>query len=282
MWIVDFIKKLAVTGANQENYAITWHNNRVECLKNEFTFLQNNPYSHCSMQNSELRRLAKLINESDRIIETSECMNERLRRCEFCIDALFKICACFQTERDYAVSLSNALETYERLKKGDLPSITIQEYFKKVDNLTFDEVWDSLSGSKQKTIPRIPTVDGIPVYEYAETHKHDFEIMYRCCIAVLKESCTSKTTPAPHYFWRCAVLSKKAKRYDIEVKVCESYLEFVDRYCSEMTADGKTLGKDCLDISQGPRVADMRKRLPKARVNLAKQQAAKIENGLGS
>jgi hypothetical protein len=273
MWIVDFFTRLAGIGVSKESPSMTWYSNRVDCLIKEFPFLRNNPYSHCSMPDSELRRLAKKINESDRIIETSECIDERLRKCKFCIDALFKICACFPTEKDYAVSLSNALETYDRLKQGDMPAITIQEYFKKVDGLTFDEVWDSLDNNKQKSVPRTPTVEGVPVYEYAETHKDDFEVMYRCCVAVLKESCASKTTPAPYYFWRCAVLSKKAKRYDIEIKVCESYLEFVDRYSSEMTASGKVLGKDCLDISQGPRVSDMQKRLPKARANLAKQKA---------
>lgn len=250
-----------------------WYADQVASIQEEFQFLKRNPFECRYMDKSELKRKAKIINESDTIIDTSSDNEERARRCELCIKLLYEICACFPVDRQYAEALNNALIARNNIK-SDVLKYGIN---KKQDNKKKDYEWFCNFMDKEldgpRVLPKTPMVDGIPIFEYAETHKHDYEMMYRCCLAELEEAQRSKTVPAPFYFWRCAILAKKAKRYDIEVKVCQSYLEFVDRYSAEMVAKGKKLGYGCLDMNGSPRVVDMRKRLPKALSNLEKSKA---------
>ncbi|MHC1711309.1 MAG: hypothetical protein AB9872_04065 [Solidesulfovibrio sp.] len=264
MGFFDFIFKKENT---KKEKVLEWFESQVMEVLKEFPFLKDNPYEYRSMEDSELKRKAQIINESGELVDNSKNMSTRISRCELCIKMLFELCACFPTERQYAEALSNAINTMKELQPGYVlvPKDTI-----KPPTNDYGFRYEPINNA---SMPRTATVDGVPVYEYAETHKHDFQKMYECCVAELKEASRSKNAPAPYYFWRCAVLSKKAKRYDIEVTVCQSYLDFVDRYSAEMTAKGKRLGYDCLDMNGSPRVQDMRKRLPKAIANLEKARA---------
>jgi len=52
-------------------------------------------------------------------------------------------------------------------------------------------------------------------------------------------------------------------------------------YYENMKLKGKTPGVDCLDEDKSPHYRDIVKRLPRARANLAKQRAEKIDAAQG-
>ena len=69
-------------------------------------------------------------------------------------------------------------------------------------------------------------VDGKPMYEYADEKKHDLDFMKKCCDQIL-ESPTGGMMPAPFYFRRVAILSRKQKNYEQEILYCEKYIKLV-------------------------------------------------------
>lgn len=110
-------------------------------------------------------------------------------------------------------------------------------------------------------------VDGEHTHEHAKDKKHDLETMKKCCHAELQQMKKAGTVPAPFYFERVAILSKKEKDYEQEVKYCEVYLKAVDQFYQEHGTQGRA------DVRKGPRYKSIKKRLPKARKRLEKQQA---------
>ncbi|CAI2308749.1 hypothetical protein HJ202_24205 [Vibrio parahaemolyticus] len=103
-------------------------------------------------------------------------------------------------------------------------------------------------------------VDGKATYEHAQTSKHDLTVMQKCCESELEKFRLTGMTPAPFYFERVAILARKEKRYDLEVEICEQYLEITDRLF-----DSTALG-----VKVGPRHLAIVNRLPKARELLKK------------
>ena len=102
-------------------------------------------------------------------------------------------------------------------------------------------------------------VDGKQTWELAEEKKHDIEVMKRCCDAELKTMNKADLVPAPYYFERVAILSRKEKNYKQEVYYCEQYIEKVEAFYSKNGTEG------IADVRKGPRYKAIVKRLPKAR-----------------
>lgn len=368
---------------------------KIQSIKEEFPFLNNNPFDRHDMSDMELKRMANIINESDTIIKTSKNYDTKTSRIDLCVKFLYEICACFPDNRDYAESLGCALELQPKLYNDSFQSkistnmgkaraaktlsakisyatksieeansfrscgfvaieninvviAAVQDFINNetladillkaerfefkgnakkasdayMDALFFIKKADASIGWKEENGARVkagidklrspseassgettadasplpgqakasahsetetpwaaPIVDGCPVFEYAETAKDDIEMMKKCCEATMADSIKTGMEPAPFYFWRVAVLAKKAKDYALEVSICERYLAAADEYLERKVKEGFVPGVSCPNVAAGPRYLDMRKRLPKARANLAKQQTASVKGG---
>ena len=108
-------------------------------------------------------------------------------------------------------------------------------------------------------------VDGKQTWELAEAQKDDLEAMKRCCDAELKTMEKAGLVPAPYYFERVAILSRKNKDYRQEIYYCEQYIEKVEAFYS------KNGTNNIADVRKGPRFKAIVKRLPKAKELYAKQ-----------
>ena len=105
----------------------------------------------------------------------------------------------------------------------------------------------------------------------SESHKDDLDMMLRACKAELENMASTGCIVAPFYFERAAILAKKQKRYDLEVKVCELLILAHEIFKDAYRVHGK---KPPLNIDASPRYEKVVKRLPKARENLRKAIAA--------
>lgn len=108
-------------------------------------------------------------------------------------------------------------------------------------------------------------VDGKQTWELAEVKKNDLEDMKRCCDAELKTMDKAGLVPAPYYFERVAILSRKVKNYQQEIFYCEQYIEKVELFYSKNGTEGAA------DVRKGPRFKAIVKRLPKAKELAANQ-----------
>jgi hypothetical protein len=109
-------------------------------------------------------------------------------------------------------------------------------------------------------------VEGKQTWEYAEEKKHDLEYMKKCCDAELKSMEKTGLVPAPYYFERVAILSRKEKNYQQEIEYCENYINAVKKFYKK---HGNKYGAD---VRKGPRYQAIVKRLPKAKELLAKSK----------
>jgi hypothetical protein len=103
-------------------------------------------------------------------------------------------------------------------------------------------------------------VDGKPTYELAHEKKHDIDVMYRCCISEIEKYRVIGQAPAPFFFERVAILARKVKNYDLEVEICEKYINLMN----------EVYGEDKKGIKAGPRYASIEGRLSKAKELQAK------------
>lgn len=111
-------------------------------------------------------------------------------------------------------------------------------------------------------------VEGKQTWEYAEEKKLNIEYMKKCCEAELKTMEKAALVPAPYYFERVAILSRKEKDYQQEVAYCEKYIALVEDFYKKY---GTTR---MADVRKGPRYQAIVKRLPKAKELLTKQRLA--------
>ena len=107
-------------------------------------------------------------------------------------------------------------------------------------------------------------VDGRKTFEHADSHKHDIAMMTRCCEAEIATWKKTGLVPAPYYFERVAILARKVKDFELEIKICEQYLDAVDQLERE-GALPKHGG-----IKAGPRYKAIKRRLPQAYEFLSK------------
>jgi len=112
----------------------------------------------------------------------------------------------------------------------------------------------------------INLVEDEQTWEYAEEKKHDIEYMKMCCDAELKTMRKTGLVPAPYYFERVAILSRKEKNYRQEVSYCESYINAVEGFYKKYGIDGMA------DVRKEPRYQAITKRLPKAKELLSKSE----------
>lgn len=98
-------------------------------------------------------------------------------------------------------------------------------------------------------------VEGKATYEIAHEKKHDLKVMLQCCESELNKFKITNLAPAPYYFERVAVLARKAKDYDLEIQICERYIEVMD----------VIYGDKRVGIKAGPRFASIEKRLLQAK-----------------
>lgn len=109
-------------------------------------------------------------------------------------------------------------------------------------------------------------VEGKQTWEYAEEKKHDIQYMKKCCDAELKTMERVGLVPAPYYFERVAILSRKEKNYQQEVDYCETYINAIKGFYKRYGT------KDMADVRKGPRYQAIVKRLPKAKELLSKSK----------
>jgi hypothetical protein len=107
-------------------------------------------------------------------------------------------------------------------------------------------------------------LEGKQTWQYAEEKKHDIEYMKKCCDAELRTMEKAGLVPAPYYFERVAILSRKEKNYQQEVDYCEGYINAVGEFYRKFRARGTA------DVRKGPRYQAIVKRLPKAKELLSK------------
>lgn len=107
-------------------------------------------------------------------------------------------------------------------------------------------------------------VDGKPTWALIEENKDNLEVMKRCCDAELKTMEKSGLVPAPYYFERVAILSRKNKNYRQEIYYCEHYIEKVETFYIQNGTEGLA------DVREGPRFKNIVKRLEKAKELYAK------------
>ena len=96
-------------------------------------------------------------------------------------------------------------------------------------------------------------------YNYAKEKKDDLDYMKKCCDIELNQLESMKLAPAPYYFERVAILSRKIKDYQQEVYYCEIYIKTVEEYFNKNGTHG------IADVRKGPRYQAIVKRLPKAK-----------------
>ena len=108
--------------------------------------------------------------------------------------------------------------------------------------------------------------EGKQTWEYAEEKKHDIEYMKKCCDAELKTMEKADLVPAPYYFERVAILSRKEANYQQEVDYCENYVNAVERFYKKHGTKGEA------DVRKGPRYQAIVKRFPKAKELLSKSK----------
>lgn len=109
-------------------------------------------------------------------------------------------------------------------------------------------------------------VEGKQTWEYAEEKKNDIEYMKKCCDAELKTMEKACLVPAPYYFERVAILSRKEENYQQEIDYCGSYINTVERFYKKHGTKGMA------DVRKGPRYQAIVKRLPKAKELLSKSK----------
>lgn len=109
-------------------------------------------------------------------------------------------------------------------------------------------------------------VFGKQTWEIAKEKKDDIEVMKLCCEAELKSMKSSGLVPAPYYFERVAILSRKNKNYTQEIFYCEQYINHVKSYYFDKNEN------NLADVRKGSRYKAIAKRVAKAKELLAKQQ----------
>ncbi|MCL2790983.1 MAG: hypothetical protein FWD79_10120 [Desulfobulbus sp.] len=109
------------------------------------------------------------------------------------------------------------------------------------------------------------TVDDSPTYEFPESHKHDLPMMLRCCEAELRNMASTGAAAAPFYFARAAILAKKEKNYELEVKICQLLITAYRIYSAAHRENGV---KSPINVRAGTSYENIVKRLPVAKAKL--------------
>lgn len=104
----------------------------------------------------------------------------------------------------------------------------------------------------------------------AQADKHDIDAMKQSCEMELKKRRSRNDVPAPYFFERAAILSRKIKDYQQEIDYCERYLKMTDAFYKKHGAE------EVPDVREGAKHRAIVERLPKAHALLQKQQTKKV------
>ena len=140
---------------------------------------------------------------------------------------------------------------------------------KSATELMFDEAL-TYGEAVAKATDGANLVDGKQTWQHAGDSKHDIDVMKKCCDAEIETWRKTGDCPAPYYFWRVAVLSRKQKDYAQEVEYCELYLTVLRE---GYTRDDMPFETALETRFLSSRMCDIYERLPKAKALLAKHQA---------
>lgn len=110
-------------------------------------------------------------------------------------------------------------------------------------------------------------VDGKQTWEFSDSDKGDLKVMLKCCKAEMATMKRAKIVAAPFYFERVAILFRKAKQYNREIEICESYVEAVEHYYASVAKGGEA------DVRKGPRFQAIKSRIAKARAHQSKMKS---------
>lgn len=92
-----------------------------------------------------------------------------------------------------------------------------------------EKVYDSPDTTVGEAIAEVTggsnLVDGKQTWELAKEKKQEMMTMKKCCTAELATYRKTGLRPAPYYFERVAILSRKEKNYAQEIEYCEKYIE---------------------------------------------------------
>jgi len=134
-----------------------------------------------------------------------------------------------------------------------------------------ENVYDSPGTTIGEAIAKVTgganLVDGKQTWELAKEAKQALMTMKKCCNAELATYRKTGLSPAPYYFERVAILSRREKNYAQEIEYCEKYIKVLEEYYRKRGLpdyDGLKLGGRDLAIC---------KRLPKAKELLAKSKS---------
>ncbi len=126
-----------------------------------------------------------------------------------------------------------------------------------------------MASNKLNTIIRkvIPLKD-IPT----ETHKAldkktDIKVVVDCCREEIQKSIDTGIMPAPKYFERAAVLSRKEKNYQNEIAICDMYIKLVKKYATENKLSRQEFTDNIL-----PECAPLYKRMHNAKFMMSKSE----------
>lgn len=100
---------------------------------------------------------------------------------------------------------------------------------------------------------------------------HDIDAMKKSCALELHQSKLRQIAPAPYWFERVAVLSRKSKNYAQEIVYCEAYLQAV----SELYTGGRI--NHATGVVMGPTHLAIENRLAQARRLLGSTQPSTPE-----
>ena len=79
-------------------------------------------------------------------------------------------------------------------------------------------------------------VRGKQTWEHAKEGKDNIQLMKECCDAEIAASQKTCFIPAPFYFRRVAILSRKNKDYEQEIQYCSLYLTALSKVRGEDSA----------------------------------------------
>lgn len=104
---------------------------------------------------------------------------------------------------------------------------------------------------------------------------HDIDLMKQSCERELRLSREMNQEPAPAWFERVAILSRKMKDYEQEILYCEAYLKAVNAWYARGRVPRNT------GVAMGPTHQAIVKRLAKAHALLAAQRASEAKRTPG-
>lgn len=199
-------------------------------------------------------RLVEMINESLDIAQNSTNPETRTNRLDFAEEKLTEIEILLAAHPQIRLQhVSGVRAEIDRLR------------------LSFTAAVSFSSEELLRSQGALAEVDGKPTYALSHM-KDDLDVMAACVRAETNnywgQPAGHRITAAPFFFLRVAILQRKAKNYDEEIGVCESWMAIVEDYKNQDFVRKGTGAKVWL----GSTSRKIEERMPKAKEMLKRQQ----------